>query len=221
MRPPIQTRKVDAILFDFDGTLAPNLDLPDMRRQVIALTESQNVPAEVFADCYIVEIIDAASAWLTQQGSQTQAEAYYADAHQVILDIELGEAVKTNPFPQVPEYLAELKTHGIKTGVVTRNCRAAVYEVFPDIDTHMTTICARDDVPHFKPDPRHLTHCLDLMGATVDKSAMVGDGRMDMQVGRELGMLCVGVCSGSSDRAALTEAGANVVYDYCYEYLPP
>ena len=29
------------VLFDFDGTLAPNLDLPDMRRQIVALHQKQ------------------------------------------------------------------------------------------------------------------------------------------------------------------------------------
>lgn len=220
MDPFNPAREIKAILFDFDGTLAPNLDLPDMRRQVIALTKTHNVPAQVFADRFIVEIIDAASDWLKQRGAHAQAATYQKNAHQVILDIELTEAGKTDPFPKVPEYLTELKNRGLKTGVVTRNCRAAIYQVFPDIDAHMTTVCARDDVLHLKPDPRHLTDCLDILGIEAASSAMVGDARMDMQVGRALGMVCIGVCSGSSDRAILFEAGADMVYDFCYEYLP-
>jgi phosphoglycolate phosphatase-like HAD superfamily hydrolase len=37
-------RNIEAVLFDFDGTLAPNLDLPDMRRQVVDLTVSAGIP---------------------------------------------------------------------------------------------------------------------------------------------------------------------------------
>ena len=55
----------DLFVFDFDGTLAPNLDLPEMRRQVIALTRAQGVPAAHFEHLYMVEIITAAGAWLT------------------------------------------------------------------------------------------------------------------------------------------------------------
>lgn len=211
---------IDAVLFDFDGTLAPNLDLPDMRRQVIALTEAEDVPPEVYADCYIVEVIDAACAWLNRKNHQARADDYYRRAHQLILDIELGEAKDTDPFPEVPNYLSNLADLGIATGVVTRNCRQAIYEVFPTIDEHIHQVCARDDVPHFKPDPRHLSHCLDLLGARPGRAAMVGDGRMDMSVGKALGMFCVGVCSGSSNAAELKAAGADVIYDFCYEYLP-
>ena len=39
---------IEAVLFDFDGTLAPNLDLLDMRRQVANLTVKAGVPEEIF-----------------------------------------------------------------------------------------------------------------------------------------------------------------------------
>ena len=212
---------VSAILFDFDGTLAPNLDLPEMRRQVIALTVEQDIPQAIYQDHYIVEVIDAAHAWLCQQGRQHQADEYYRAAHRLILDIELGEAEHTDPFEAVPGYLKALKASNIATGVVTRNCREAVYRVFPDIDDHIHSVCARDDVEFIKPDPRHLSHCLDVLGCDARDAVMVGDGRLDMTVGRSLGMYCVGVCSGSSDAHALKDAGADVVYDYCYEFVDP
>ena len=55
---------IEAVLFDFDGTLAPNLDLLDMRRQVANLTVKAGVPEEIFRDLYIVEIIVAGHKWL-------------------------------------------------------------------------------------------------------------------------------------------------------------
>ena len=216
----MKSRAIEAILFDFDGTLAPNLDLPDMRRRVIDLTVQQSVPEPVYIDCYIVEIIDAASDWLRAHGESDKAEKYYQAAHQLIIDIELDEAKGTSPFPQVQAYLQNLQAAGIATGVVTRNCRAAVYEVFPDIDQHIHSVCARDDVDFFKPDPRHLTECLGHLSVIPENAAMIGDGRMDMSVGKELGMYCVGVCSGSSSAEELKNAGADVVFEYCYEFQP-
>lgn len=215
-----QDPAIKAILFDFDGTLAPNLDLPDMRRRVIELTEAHNVPQSVFADHYIVEIIDVAKAWLVKRGQQTKADDYYRSAHQLIIDIELAEAQNTEPFPDVRDYLATLKSLGIQTGVVTRNCREAVYTVFPDIDHFISVVCARDDVAHFKPDPRHLSDCLARLATDPTSAAMIGDGQMDMQTGKALGMYCVGVTSGSSGAGALREAGADIVVDYCFDYRP-
>ena len=211
---------VDAILFDFDGTLAPNLDLPDMRRQVVVLTQALGVPEAVFKDCYIVEIIDAAKAWLVDQESKDVADQYYHDAHALIVNIEMAAAQGSAPFPRIHAYLGELKARGVRTGVVTRNCRSAIYTVFPEIDAHIDVVCARDDVVHFKPDPRHLVHCLECLDASAKKSVMVGDGRMDMQVGKSLGMHCIGVLSGNTSRQALLNAGADEIYNYCFEFNP-
>ena len=72
------------ILFDFDGTLVPNLDLADMRRQIAAMATTAGVPDAVHADLYIVEIIEASRAWLIAQErvGTTLANQYAAASHQ-------------------------------------------------------------------------------------------------------------------------------------------
>ena len=98
---------------------------------------------------------------------------------------------------------------------MTRNCRAAVLTMFPDMDDFIDCLHARDDVDHLKPDPRHLQDNLDALGVGASSAVMVGDGALDMQAGKALNMRCVGVLTGSNDRPALTEAGAtNVLADY-------
>lgn len=203
-----------AVVFDFDGTLAPNLDLPGMRRQVIELTHHANVPASVYADHYIVEVIDAAYAWL-QRHRPDAAPAYREAAHALITNIELSAAETTSPFPGVPTKLIELRAAGLRLGVVTRNCRAAVLQVFPSLETHVDALHARDDTVYLKPDPRHLLACLDAIGSGARDTAMVGDGALDMQAGRELGMYCIGVLSGSANATTLRNAGAQLVIDDC------
>lgn len=206
---------ISAVLFDFDGTLAPNLDLPDMRRQVIALTRAAGVPEPVFADHYIVEIIEAASGWLSAQGAD--AAQYHRTAHQLITDFELDAAVGTAPFPGVIAKLEALRAAGKRLGVVTRNCRAAVLQVFPDLLSYVDVLHARDDTEFLKPDPRHLSTCLRDLACAPEDTAMVGDGALDMHAGRALNMYCVGVLSGSADAAALNAAGAHQVIAHCID----
>ncbi len=205
-----------AVLFDFDGTLAPNLDLPDMRRQVIELTATHAVPAAVYDGHYIVEVIDAAAGWLRQQGAE-DADVYERRAHQLITDFELDAARRTDPFPGIEAKLIELANIGWRLGVVTRNCRAAVLQVFPHLLEHVDVLMARDDVEHLKPDPRHLQSCLDALGCAPRQAVMVGDGQLDMRSGRALEMHCIGVLTGSGSSDSLLAAGAHRIIPRCTE----
>ncbi|MEM7078803.1 MAG: HAD family hydrolase [Pseudomonadota bacterium] len=204
---------IRAVLFDFDGTLAPNLDLPDMRRQVIALTEGFAVPAAAYADRYIVEVIEAARDWLIAAGQSAAAGAYHKQAHELITEIEISAAADTRIFDGVPELLHTLRTAGIQTGIVTRNCRPAVLQVFPDASSLVDSIRTRSDVTHLKPDPRHLRICLEDINCVPEHAAMVGDGALDMRAGKALGLFCIGVLTGSADADALSKAGADRVLD--------
>ena len=199
-----------ALVFDFDGTLAPNLNLPDMRRQAIALTDANAVPKQIFEHLYIVEVIDAATEWL-QQHEPSAAETYHDKAYRLITDIELNAASSTEPFPEVRALACTLRQSGRKTAVVTRNCSEAIRAIFPDIDDCFDSVLARDDVPHLKPDLRHVAQALDGLSVAPQLAAMIGDGGLDMRTGKTLEMYCVGVLTGSGDADTLVSAGADLV----------
>lgn len=203
---------IQCVVFDFDGTLSPNLDLASMRQEVVKVTQGYEVPADVYENQMIVEVITTSQAWL--QSHRPDAAATYAlAAHQKILDIELGAAAQTTLFTATRPLLAQLRTAGCKTAIVTRNCREAVLQIFPDVLSYCDSLKARDDVDHIKPDPRHVEAALQEAGYRAGKAMMVGDGKLDMQVGQALNMCCLGVLSGSNNRQALTAAGADVVLD--------
>ena len=100
----------DCLLFDIDGTLAPNLDLPDMRKRVVELTREYSVPETIYKDLYIVEVINAATQYLNHDPKQDANEYSFA-AHQMIKDIELTEAQNTEPFEGVLKLLCELSNN--------------------------------------------------------------------------------------------------------------
>jgi len=105
----------------------------------------------------------------------------------------------------------------LRLGVVTRNCRSAVLEVYPGLLEDVDALHARDDVTHLKPNLRHLMASLAALGCESTRAAMVGDGQLDMRAGAALNMHCVGVLTGSGDRAALLAAGATEVVASCLE----
>ncbi len=204
--------RFDAVLFDFDGTLAPNLDLPDMRRQVVEITRRAGVPDHVFEGCYIVEIIDAAQAYLMREDTRA-AHVYATTAHQRILDIEMAAAGATRVFDFTRRVLQAAGAAGCRTAVVTRNCAPAVELTFPDWRQYVHALFARDQVQRLKPDPDHFHTALAALDAAPGRSAIVSDGAMDMRTGRDVGLLCIGVLTGSTDAVALQAAGAHLILD--------
>jgi len=204
----------EAVLFDFDGTLAPNLDLADMRQQIVSLTVDAGVPNTVYKNLYIVEVIAAGFKWLVERDAKRAAH-YQQNANQRILDIEMNAAAATQLFPGVKTMLTHLRQRSIGIGIVTRNCRAAIETIFPDLGQFVDALHARDDVIHLKPDPRHLLDNLQALKARPEHSVMVGDGALDMQAGTALNMRCIGVLTGSNGSAALKRAGAAQILDDC------
>ena len=206
MLPPFE-----AILFDYDGTLAVlNLDFAAMRQQLLAFTVAQGIAHQELHSLDILEMLDWATAWLHQRRPE-QAVRYARDAEQLIQDMEVEAARSSGLLPGIPELLAALRQEQIGVGIVTRNCDAAVRVTFPHIDTYCQAFVPRDRVTQVKPHPAHLQAALDCLGTTPERALMVGDGAMDIQAGKALGMFSIGVLSGSSPRAKLLAQGADLV----------
>ena len=205
MLPPFE-----AILFDYDGTLAVlNLDFAAMRQQLHTFTIAQGISPQELHDLDILEMLAWATGWLRQH-SPEQADRYARDAEQLIQDMEVQAAHSSGLLPGVPELLAALRQEQIGVGIVTRNCDAAVRVTFPHIDTYCQAFIPRDRATQVKPHPTPPGGA-DCLGTTPACAIMVGDGAMDIQAGKALGMFSIGVLSGNSSRAKLLAHGADLV----------
>jgi phosphoglycolate phosphatase len=218
MLPPF-----DALLFDFDGTLAVlNLDFDHMRHRLLALAVAQGLPLDELQGMYILEMVDHATAILRQRHPD-QAVTFHAKAHQLLREIEIEAAYSSTLLPGVNELLHALQRRAIGVGVVTRNCDAAVRIMFPHIDRYCQAFLARDHVEQVKPHPTHLQTALARLGSSPARTIMVGDGALDIQAGKALGMFTVGVLSGTGTRDRLRSQGADLVLDSAPDllaYLP-
>jgi phosphoglycolate phosphatase len=218
MLPPF-----DAMLFDFDGTLAVlNLDFAAMRQGVLELAVTYALPVETLQTMYVLEMIDHGAGLLRQQ-HPGRAEAFYRAAHQILQDIEIAAAQYSALLPRIEELLEALQQRQVGVGIVTRNCAAAVYRIFPQLETHCQALLARDHVTQVKPHPGHLQAALARLGSSPARTIMVGDGVLDIQAGKALGMFSVGVLSGETPRDKLVAQGADLILASAAEllqYLP-
>src|SRR5262245_32404467 len=206
MLPPFE-----AMLFDFDGTLAIlNLDFAAMRRRLLALAVAQGITPRELHGLDILEMLEHATGLLHQRYPE-QAARFVRDARQLLQDMEVEAAHRGGLLPGVPELLAVLQRENIGVGIVTRNCDAAVRVTFPHVDVYCRAFVPRNRVTQVKPHPAHLQAALDCLGTTPERAIMVGDGAMDIQAGKALGMFSIGVLSGNSSRAKLLAHGADLV----------
>jgi phosphoglycolate phosphatase len=185
-----------AAVFDFDGTLAELvIDFTAMKDMVAReaavylpdVPPANGLPALEYAHRLAGRIGEL---------SPESAAAFTRDVARGIMDQEIASAAEARPFPATRDALARLTRAGIKVGVITRNCRAAVLTVFPDLADYAGVILARDDASHVKPDPRHLLAALEVLGARPQGALMIGDHPMDIATGRAAGTRTAGVASG-------------------------
>lgn len=191
--------KLDAIIFDFDGTLADvPLDFDFMKTKIAAL-------GEVFMDARPVPDATPALEWLERLSAEVmerdRAEGmeFLSRGRLVIAATELDAARNGCLFEFTRPVLDDLAGLGVAAGVITRNISAAVKCVFPDIEDHLKVFIPREDATRLKPDPDHLLRALERIGVSPDRALMVGDHPMDVQTGRNAGTLSAGVTTGSVD----------------------
>jgi phosphoglycolate phosphatase len=204
---------IRAVVFDFDGTLAKlNINFPHMRRALLDLIESYHIPLDELGDLFVLEMIDEAAALIALK-HPGKKNHFKEQAHSLIANIELEAAKKGELIYGTRDMLCDLKSRNIKTGVVTRNCLAAVTCVFPDIHMYCDAVVTREMTRKVKPHPEHLLTALRSLDVSPQCASMVGDHPMDIKIGKEVGSFTIGVLSGYSSSNVLLKAGADIIID--------
>jgi len=212
LNPEIRSLKsIRSVVFDFDGTLAElNIDFPRMRQSILRLIDDEGILSDDMASLYVLEMIETAAAEIAATRPEN-GSAFRRRAFEIIRAIEMEAALRGRLFPGTIPLLEDLRRSGRKSAVVTRNCRSAVLQIFPQSDVYCDLLLTRDDVPRVKPAVDHLIRSVQALGTVPRNSAMVGDHPMDVRMAREAGVRAVGVLSGHSTERDLRRAGADLV----------
>lgn len=198
--------KLDAVIFDFDGTLAElTIDLEFMKTKIAALGEvfmdERPTPCETPALEWLEELVQQ-----VMKRDRDEALEFRSRGRLVIAAMEMDAAREGRLFEYTRPTFEVLKQHGIAAGVITRNISAAVRVVFPDIEEVAQVFIPRETARSVKPNPAHLIQALDVVGVKPENALMVGDHPMDIQTGRAAGSLCAAVTSGAVSESGFESA---------------
>jgi phosphoglycolate phosphatase len=203
--------KIKAVIFDFDGTLAVlNINFSFMKEQVFDVMKRFGVTEESISETYLLEIINEVSQRLLEK-KPAEAERFYEEAHRILHTIELMAAEEGRLLPGATATLERLRSRGMKIGIVTRNCEDAVRKVFPGIDHFCDVFVSRNSTKKVKPHPDHLTSVMKALNVSGEEAVMVGDHTIDIQAGKRVGMMTIGVLTGRIERGEFERAGADYV----------
>lgn len=197
-----------AVVFDFDGTLAElNIDFPAIYVRLFELADRFGVDRTKVSERYLIELIDQ----MTTQLADGAAAEFYAAATKLVVDEEVVSAERASLFAGTRELLESLRGRGLRVGIVTRNCEAAVKTVFPDVEREVHCFLPRERAGRVKPHPEHLARTLACLGTDPAASLMVGDHPIDIESAKTAGMIPVGVTTGKITKDELVSAGAVIV----------
>jgi phosphoglycolate phosphatase len=203
--------KIKAVIFDFDGTLAVlNIDFSSMKEQVFDLMRRFGVNEELIGERYLLEMIDEVSERLWEK-NPAGAEEFYQEAHRILHTVELKAAEEGRLMTGAKATLERLRSRGMKIGIVTRNCEDAVRKVFPKINEFCDVFISRNSTKKVKPHPDHLTSVMKALNVSGEEAVMVGDHTIDIQAGKRVGMMTIGVLTGRIEKEEFEQAGADCV----------
>ena len=195
--------KLEAIIFDFDGTLAElNLDFDGLRAQVHARARRQGFSG-AWPGGYLLEEVETLALELGQ--------GFALEAMALIQQAEMEAASRGQLFPYTRGLLAQALDMDYGLAVISRNCGPAIRSVFPEIDDQGLVFLPREAVEKPKPHPSHLLAACQALEARPEASVVVGDHPLDIATALAAGCLAVGVASGRMSADDLRRAGAALV----------
>lgn len=201
-------RELDAVLFDFDGTVVDSYDLilesfHHAVREVLGVDYADEVLMRKVGQPLAVQMLDFTSSLEVRDELCRVYRAYNAIVH--------DERIKS--FPAVAETMRALRAAGLATGIVTskrhdpamRGLRVFGLEPLFDV------VVGSDDCEGHKPDPAPIVHAAGLLGVDPARCAYVGDSPFDLQAGNAAGCLTVAAAWGMFPEPVLRAERPDVV----------
>lgn len=207
--------KPAAVVFDLDGTLIDSADDLGAAANRLLAAEGRRPLTGTEVRRFIGDgsRVFVQRAWAAT-GLPADDSALDGLVPRFVAEYESDVAGNTRPYPGAIETVARLKTAGLKLAVCTNKPQRPAEMVLEQLGfaAHLDVVAGGDRFPYRKPDPRHLSDTVSLLGTTAGGTVMVGDNEHDMAVARGAGTGAVLVSYGYA-RTPLPEIDADALID--------
>jgi len=207
---------MDAIVFDWDGTLVDTL--PAITRANATVLESYGLAfdADAYRAAYSPDWQEMYVRLGIERDQMLEAGTRWLEAYAAEMD-------GARPMARAAEALEQLADAGLAMGLVTAGDRSVVEEqlISTGLGRFLPVRVCGGDLPVMKPHPAPLRKALAELGvaAVPERTAYIGDAQDDMRMARTVGARGVGIVSLLGTREDLLAAGASDVVDSVAEWV--
>lgn len=201
-------KKIDAVLFDLDGTLIDSA--PDLGAAADKMRTDRGLTSLPLSDYRPMAGAGARGMIGVAFGLTPQDPGFDALKEEFFCNYEACMTERTYAFDGVAELIARLSQAGLKWGVVTNKSERftlPLTRAMPLFNTAQTIISG-DTTPYAKPHPAPLLEAARQLSLDPVRCAYVGDDERDIVAGRAAGMPTVAAAYGYLG-SALDMAGWN------------
>ena len=170
------------ILFDLDGTLVDTA--PDLMGAHNHVMKKFGYPQKSLDD---IKHIAGRGAWIMMQRTfrdEIKDEKLKKEMVKEFIDYYAKNINKgSKPIKGVVKFLDWARSKQILMGVCTNKQERLAVDLLKKINLsqYFEYIAGCDTFDFNKPDPRHLTNVIDIIGGDINKSIMIGDSEVDSQ----------------------------------------
>jgi len=168
------------ILFDLDGTLVDTA--PDLMAAHNHVMKKYGKKEKKLSD---IKTLASRGAWIMMQRSFKEEirdeETKKKMVHEFIDFYSKNINNESKPIKGIFEFLNWAKSKNISMGVCTNKKEFLAIDLLKKIDMYryFEYVAGADTFEFNKPDPRHLTSVIEIMGGDLKKTIMVGDSEVD------------------------------------------
>jgi len=210
----INFKGVEAVLFDFEGTLVDfQWDLKGAVQEVLQRLNALGFPVDRLQGKKYSILKNQAMAIASEIGQSPEQVKEEIDS---IYDrFDADALLRWSLRPQAKEFLSSLKTSDIRTGLVSNVGEKAIEEGIKKLglSSLFNILVSRNDVRHLKPNGEGIRLALKSLNIAKEKALFVGDSIDDIQAAKEAGLRVIIILGGENPRPDLLSGRPDFLID--------